>query len=429
MRTVFADLHIHIGRAFGGRFTTGPGQPDSADGTAAPGGAPVKITAARDLTFANIARECALRKGIEIAGVVDCAAPAVLADIRALISDGEMVELAGGGLRFRDKTTIIPGCELETVETDGSCAHHISYFPSLAELRRFSAAIGRVVTNLDLSSQRCRLSAQKLWEIADSCGGVFIPAHAFTPHKSIYGTCARRLTDVFDERALAAIPAIELGLSADAAMADRLAELADKTFLTNSDAHSLPRIAREYNAVAVEEPNYRELMRALRRDAGRGVIANFGLDPRLGKYHRTYCPACDRVATQPPPVLACPACGRTEVVKGVLDRVTEIAEYAAPQPPPGRPPYRHQVPLQVLPKLGPVTLGKLLNRFGTEMAVLHEVSAAELAEVVGRRLAQLIVAAREGALPLRAGGGGYYGRPLVDAGEAQMDLAMTWGEA
>jgi PHP family Zn ribbon phosphoesterase len=87
------------------------------------------------------------------------------------------------------------------------------------------------------------------------------------------------------------------------------------------------------------------------------------------------------------------------------------------------------VPLQFLPKLGPVTLGKLLNRFGTEMAVLHEVSAAELAEVVGRRLAQLIVAAREGALPLRAGGGGYYGRPLVDAGEAQMDLAMTWGEA
>ncbi|MCJ7752007.1 MAG: endonuclease Q family protein, partial [Armatimonadetes bacterium] len=44
MRKLYADLHIHIGRTSAGR--------------------PVKITAARDLTFENIAKECATRKGI-----------------------------------------------------------------------------------------------------------------------------------------------------------------------------------------------------------------------------------------------------------------------------------------------------------------------------------------------------------------------------
>lgn len=385
---------------------------------------PVKVTAARDLTFANIARECAQRKGIEMAGVVDCAAPSVLREIHALISSGEMIQLPGGGLRYRDKVTMILGCELETTEGDGSCAHYISYFPSLAELRAFSRILGSLVTNPDLSCQRCRLPAQQLFEITDSCGGVFIPAHAFTPHKSIYGTCARRLGDVFDERARAAIPALELGLSADSSMADRLAELAAKTLLTNSDAHSLPRIAREYNALEIEEPTYEELLRALRREAGRRVVANFGLDPRLGKYHRTFCPRCERIETQPPPVLSCPVCGSSEVVKGVLDRVAEIADYPEPRAPAHRPPYRCQVPLLFLPNLGPVALGKLLNRFGTEMAVLHQVSPEDLAQVVGRRRANLIIAARDGALPLKAGGGGHYGRPLDKPAEAQLDLGM-----
>ncbi len=99
MKTVYADLHIHIGRTSAGK--------------------PVKVTAARDLTFGNIAKECATRKGIELAGIVDCASPAVMRDIDDLVEAGEMVELPGGGLRYRDKTTVLLGSELETVEEDG----------------------------------------------------------------------------------------------------------------------------------------------------------------------------------------------------------------------------------------------------------------------------------------------------------------------
>lgn len=47
MYEVFADLHIHIGRSEKGK--------------------PVKITGSRDLNFTNIAKECYIRKGIQVA--------------------------------------------------------------------------------------------------------------------------------------------------------------------------------------------------------------------------------------------------------------------------------------------------------------------------------------------------------------------------
>lgn len=402
MAHIIADLHIHIGRSLAGR--------------------PIKITAARDLTFANIAQECVARKGIDLAGVVDCASPAVISDIEAMLASGEMEELAGGGLRFRNQTTVILASELETAENNGAASHHISYFPTFAQLRDFSRIMAGQVTNLELSSQRCRLSAQQLWEITHAVGGLFVPAHAFTPHKSVYGACARRLSEIFDDRARADLPALELGLSADTDLADMLGELAEISFLTNSDAHSLPKIAREYNILEIAEANFTEFARALRRQQGRKIIANYGLDPRLGKYHRTHCPACDYIVPDAPPVLACPKCGSDKVVRGVLDRLVDIADGPTPTHPAHRPPYNYQVPLQFLPGIGAVALGKLLNRFGTEMAVLHRVAQDEIEQTVGCKLAQVVLQAREGTLPLQAGGGGRYGRAVVKTAETQLRL-------
>ena len=58
MYEVFADLHVHIGRSENNK--------------------PIKITAARSLNFANIAKECRGRKGIDIVGIIDCASPYVI---------------------------------------------------------------------------------------------------------------------------------------------------------------------------------------------------------------------------------------------------------------------------------------------------------------------------------------------------------------
>lgn len=404
MKTFYADLHIHIGRTAAGR--------------------PVKITAAHDLTFENIARECAQRKGIDIAGIVDCGSPAVMEEIDELVERGEMVELSGGGLRYRERTTVLLGCELETVEDDGSPSHHVSYFPGREELRIFSGFIQGLVTNPDLSSQRCRVPARQLLRIAQSAGGWFMPAHAFTPHKSPYGSCVVRLSEMFGEANLSELVAVELGLSADSYLADRIGELSGLALLSNSDAHSLPKIAREYNVLELEEPSLEEVARACRGEGGRRIVENYGLDPRLGKYHRTFCTECEQIAVRPPPVLRCPRCGSERLVKGVLDRITEIADYPEPRPPAHRPPYRYQVPLQFLPGVGPVTLGKLLNRFGTEMRVLHEAHAKELEKVVGRKLAEVVIQARDGTLPLLAGGGGRYGRAVSDGSQTQLSMGL-----
>ncbi|MCU6339923.1 endonuclease Q family protein, partial [Enterobacter quasiroggenkampii] len=94
------------------------------------------------------------------------------------------------------------------------------------------------------------------------------------------------MADVLD---LEIIDAVELGLSADTEMAGCISELDRFTLLTNSDAHSLSKIAREFNSLAMASPTFKEWAMALRREAGRGVTANYGLNPRLGKYHRTSC--------------------------------------------------------------------------------------------------------------------------------------------
>ncbi|TET08621.1 MAG: TIGR00375 family protein [Candidatus Atribacteria bacterium] len=390
MKKYFMDFHVHIGRSNSG--------------------APIKITASRDLTFSNIARECKYRKGIDIVGIVDCASPEVIDDISRLINNGDMKPLKEGGLIYQDKVTVILGSEIETKEKGGGHSHQIAYFPYFEDIKEFSKALSLLVTNVSLSTQNCKISAQEAFQIINRIGGILIPAHAFTPHKSVYGNCVRRLPEMFSRATLKKIPAIELGLSADTEIADKLKELAKYTFLTNSDAHSLPKIGREYNIIELEKANFKEILLALQRKEGRKITANYGLDPKLGRYHRTFCEICNYTATSNPPVYSCGKCGSDKIVKGVFDRIVEIGDYQQSISPSHRPPYYHQVPLEFVPGVGKKTLNKLFSYFGTEMNILHKASYQEISQVVGFEIAQNIILARKGLLKLSPGGGGRYGK-------------------
>jgi len=390
MNKYFMDFHVHIGRSNSG--------------------APVKITASRDLTFANIARECKHRKGIDIVGIVDCASPEVIDDISQLINSGEMKPLKDGGLIYQDKVTIILGSEIETKEANGGLSHQIAFFPYFEDIKEFSKTLSHLVTNVSLSSQNCKISAQEFFKIINRIGGILIPAHVFTPHKSVYGKCVKRLKEMFSKATLKKIPAIELGLSADTAIADHLRELAEYTFLTNSDAHSLPKIGREYNIIELEKANFKEILLALQRKEGRRIIANYGLDSKLGRYHRTFCEVCNYTATSNPPVYKCEKCGSDKIVKGVFDRIVEIGDSQQSISPSHRPPYHHQVPLEFVPGVGKKTLDRLFSYFGTEMNILHEASYQEISQVVGFEIAKNIILARKGLLKLSPGGGGKYGK-------------------
>ena len=92
MNEIFADLHVHIGRSENGK--------------------PIKITGARSLNFANIAKECYERKGIDVVGIIDCASPYVIEDIENFLKTGEAYELKDGGIIYKDKVCIILGREV-----------------------------------------------------------------------------------------------------------------------------------------------------------------------------------------------------------------------------------------------------------------------------------------------------------------------------
>lgn len=365
------------------------------------------------MTVETVLEECRERKGIDIVAIVDCGSPGVQRDIKRLVDEGVLHPLPDGGLRDERGTVLFPAMEVEIGVDGAGPAHYVGYFPDMEAMKAASARMTEFVTNMQLSTQRARFSARRLLAIVDDCGGLFMPAHVFTPHRGYYGACARRLPDVFGDDA-ERIHVIELGLSADTDMADRIGELREKTYLSSSDAHSLPKIAREYTALTLKRPTFVEFSLAMKGQHGRGVHTNYGLQPRLGKYYRSGCPRCDHITTKAPPVTVCEACGHERVVAGVLDRLTEIADWDEPRSPEGRPLYVHQVPLQFVPGIGPRILQTLLGDFGTEMAVLHKATADELAASVGATVADRIVRARNGTLRVEAGGGGTYGRVRTD---------------
>ena len=376
-------------------------------------GKPVKITAARSLNFANIAKECYERKGIQVVGIIDCASPYVIEDIENFLKTGEAYEIEEGGIIYKDEICILLGSEVETSEEGrngkAGAAHNICFFPHLQDIKAFSNEMSRHIKNITLSTQRSDISGYELIDIVEKYHGIVIPAHIFTPHKSYYGNCTDRLAYIFKEK-LDKIFAVELGLSSDTELADEITELETKTFLTNSDAHSLPKIAREYNKMLVEEISFQEIVKALKGEDGRKILANYGLDPKLGKYHRTYCDDCNQTIETKEPVEICPKCGEKNITFGVFDRIELIKDKKESKSPENRPKYIYQVPLSFIPGVGNKVMDKLLTHFGTEMNILHKTTKDDLEAVVGDKIATAIVKAREGKAQIQAGGGGVYGK-------------------
>ena len=382
LKKYFADLHIHIGRDLNER--------------------PVKITASKHLTLTNILLEASRKKGIDIVGIIDCQSPSV-EEISGLIEKDLAFELRDGGIKFEHVTCIL-GAEIEVY--DENCRgpiHVLCYFPTLNKMREFTKWLTPKMKNVYLSSQRYYGTAIDLQEKVSELDGLFIPAHVFTPFKSVYGKGVKHsIREILD---IELIDAIELGLSSDTMMADQIKELHTFTYVTNSDSHSLGKIGREYQQVLLKEPTFNELKKALHRHAGRKIIANYGMDPRLGKYYSTVCKNCWTKVDYKS--VHCPLCGSKQIINGVFDRINELKNTTER---PERPNYYYQVPLEYLPGLGPKTFHKLLDHFGTEMNIIHEVPLTALERVIPKKLAKLIIDMREGKQKISTGGGGKYGK-------------------
>ncbi len=385
LQSYFCDMHIHIGGTRSGK--------------------PVKITASRYMTLTKILEEASEKKGMDVIGIIDSHSPEVQQELLDLLERGSASEHRNGGIVYKE-TVLLLGCEVEIKEEGRGEAHFLVYLPRLKEMQEFTRWLSVRCTNVHLSSQRIHAKLTELQVCVKELGGLVIPAHIFTPHKGLYGSSTDAMADVLDPTL---IYAVELGLSANTEMADTLSELQDKTFLTNSDAHSLGKIGREYQAMRMAERSFAEWEKAIRRIDGRHVSINYGLHPVLGKYHQTACQGCQ---SQLPADAAgrCPECGQKRVVRGVAARIEQLADLVPGQHPAHRPPYVEQIPLDFIPGVGPKMLEKLYQSFGTQMNVLHRVSELELAAVIGEKIAALIVQARAGKLQVQAGGAGTYGK-------------------
>ncbi|UCZ54687.1 endonuclease Q family protein [Bacillus shivajii] len=392
MKTYYMDLHVHIGRTFNGNA--------------------VKITASDKLTLTNILEESITRKGIDIIGIIDAQSPEVLEEMSELIDAGYAYELAGGGIRYKEQVTLILGAELEIYDEYSSGPIHVlCYFPTVNDMADFSAWCQTYLKNIQLSSQRLYCSGIELQTKVKEHHGWFIPAHVFTPFKSMYGKGVKvSLTEVFDH---SMIDAVELGLSSDTYMADELIELTQFPYLSNSDAHSLQKLGREHQLIRSSSSSFEAIKKAIDGRENHRIVKNVGLNPRLGKYYSTTCKVC----STPLKNEKCPNGHTSGTIKGVSERITELSDLQRFSIDSSklkkciqRPPYKHQVPLEFIPGCGPKTVNKLIQAFHSEMAVLHEVPIEQLIEVIPQKIANDILNARAGTLAFVEGGGGTYGK-------------------
>lgn len=366
------------------------------------------------MVISTIAQQAKL-KGLSFVGTGDILHPRWQESLKT-----ELVEITEGTYEHpRYGTKFILTVEVE----DKNRVHHLLLLPSLTAVEGLQEEFGKHSVNMNADGRaRIELGAPELVEITLKHGGIIGPSHAFTPWTSMYKEFDS-MKACYGDRA-SKVSFLELGLSADTSMADRISELADVTFLSCSDAHSPwpDKLGREFNRFELADPTYAEIIKAIKRENGRHISLNVGFNPRLGKYHLTACSRCYEQFTLEQAKASrwrCAKCGGW-VKKGVWDRVNELANYPEPKHPPHRPNYLRIAPLAEVVALA---LGhndahapevqslweKLVSRFGNEIEVLIDVPAEELANVAGAKVAAVVRAFREGALKVVPGGGGRYG--------------------
>lgn len=304
-----------------------------------------------------------------------------------------------------------------TVEVeDLKRVHHLILLPS------FEAAYDirdEIKGNLDADGRpKVRMNGAEIMDLVHDHECLIGPSHAFTPWTSVYKEYDS-LMDCYGRKP----DFLELGLSADSEMADHIKEIEDITFLTNSDAHSPwpHRLGREFNQIDVKDFTFNNVTNSILK---KKILANYGFDPRLGKYHRTACTKCYRIFNVEEAFelrMKCP-CGGI-IKKGVDYRIYELSNWNKPHHPTHRPPYIHIMPLAEIISLiygkGVTTVfvqkiwKDLVQKFGNEIKVLIYATLEELMEI-NPLLAPLISAFRSNSLHIRPGGGGKYGEILLE---------------
>ena len=163
-------------------------------------------------------------------------------------------------------------------------------------------------------------------EVDERCH--LIPAHIWTPWFSLLGSKSGydSVEECFDDLT-PHIFALETGLSSDPPMNWRVSALDRYTLVSNSDAHSPPKLAREATLFDCDL-SYDAMFDALRSGNPATFKGTLEFFPQEGKYHHDGHRKC-HVNWKPATTIAhggiCPVCGKPVTV-GVYHRVEELAD-------------------------------------------------------------------------------------------------------
>ncbi len=375
-------------------------------------------------------------KGISVIGTGDATHPGWLQEL------SEKLEPAGNGL-YRLKETFRAGTVPSSCRSDVhfilsseiSCiyskngrtrkVHAVVLLPDLASLRRLNASLAKIGNLQSDGRPILGLDAKKLLRMTldASPEAMLIPAHAWTPHFSVFGAASGfdSLQECFEDLT-PHIHAIETGLSSDPAMNWRLSKLDGITLVSNSDAHSASKLGREANILDTAL-SYPAILGAIR--TRKGFLGTIEFFPEEGKYHFDGHRECGvRLSPREATLLRerCPVCGKA-VTMGVLHRVEELADRDEGFRPEGAPGYTSIIPL---PELIAETLGvgpgskrvekayfPLLEKLGSEFGILREVPLADIAAASTQAMADAVARMREGRVSIDPGYDGEYGKVRI----------------
>lgn len=301
--------------------------------------------------------------------------------------------------------------------------HHVVFMPDLktAEIfRQKLSAIGNIKSD---GRPILGLDSRDLLEIALDSGenSFLIPAHIWTPWFSALGSKSGfdSIEDCYGDLS-SHIFAVETGLSSDPEMNWRVSSLDKYRLVSNSDAHSPSKLAREAT-VFDTEPDYMSIMNALR--TGDGYVGTVEFFPEEGKYHEDGHRKCN-VCLSPEETIKlngiCPVCHKPMTI-GVMHRVNELTDRMDKTliPPETAGKVFSLVPLlEILSEIMQVGVSSksvtyeyenLIQKLGSELSILREIPIDDISKAYSPLLGEGISRLRAGKVIKHPGYDGEYG--------------------
>lgn len=377
-------------------------------------------------------------KGIDMLGAGDFTHPEWLKELKEKLKEKQY------GIYFHNGVNYILSTEVSNIYFKNGRVrkiHNIIIAPSLAiaeEINKILSEYGSLASDgRPILSLECEKMMKLLRKISKDI--MFIPAHIWTPHFSLFGSNSGfdTIKECFEDEA-GFITALETGLSSNPPMNWRLSSLDKYTLVSNSDAHSPPKIGREAN-VFKEEVSYKELKEILEKKDKEKFMYTVEFFPQEGKYHWDGHRKCEaRLSPKESAKInyRCPNCGKKLTV-GVMNRVERLADRPEDFVSESAPTYKSLVPLiEIIAEamgVGKEALGAereynaLIQRLGSEFDILLFIPKEEILEKCPPKIAKGIINVREGRVKILPGYDGVYGKiEIFDKDDKKEEKQLTF---